>query len=135
MKVNCMIAAVVVFAVFCFAVNDVRADMHNMMKYASVKSPNEKFQLQWAYNNDTGMLYFKMKCQGTGWCGVGFADNAVNSNGRRMKSYDVAIGGFTTAGYIWVGFRKGVNNSTCCNLRTLRNLRQSFLSSSGVDAL
>ena len=102
MKVNCMIAAVVVFAVFCFAVNDVRAHMHDMMKYASVKSPNGKFELKWTYNNDTGMLYFKMKCQGTGWCGVGFA---VNGDGRRMASYDVAIGGYNgTAGYLWVSF-------------------------------
>ena len=105
MKVNCMIAAVVVFAVFCFAVNDVRAHMHDMMKYASAMSPNGKFKLQWAYKSDTGMLYFKMKCQGTGWCGVGFADNAVNSNGGGMASYDVAIGGYNgTAGYLWVSF-------------------------------
>ena len=104
MKVNCMIAAVVVFAIFCFAVNDVLAHIHNMMNNASVKSPDGKFQLQWAYNNDTGMLYFKMKSQGTGWCGVGFADNAVNPTGRGMASYDIAIGGFTDAGYLWVSF-------------------------------
>ena len=135
MKANCMIAAVVVFAVFCFAVNDVRAHMHNMMKYASVKSPNGKFQLQWTYNNDTAMLYFKMKCQGTGWCGVGFADSTVNPTGRDMANYDVAIGGYSTAEYIWVSFRKGVDNTVCCSLRTLKYFRQSFLSSSGVDAL
>ena len=115
MKVNCIITAVGVFAVFCFAVNDVRAHTHDMMKYASVMSPNGKFQLQWAYNNDTGMLYFKMKCQGTGWCGVGFADNAVNSDGRGMRSYDVAIGGYSTAGYLWVRFRKSVNDSAQCD--------------------
>ena len=114
MKVNCIITAVVVFAVFRFAVNDVRAHRHNVMKYASVMSPNGKFQLQWAYN-DTGMLYFKMKCQGTGWCGVGFADNAVNSDGRGMRSYDVAIGGYSTAGYLWVRFRKSVNDSAQCD--------------------
>ena len=106
MKVNLPITVFVVFAVFCFAVNDVRAHMHNMMKYASVMSPNGKFQLQWAYNNDTGMLYFKMKCQGTGWCGVGFA---VNGDGRMMASYDVAIGGHNgTAGYLWVSCQKFV---------------------------
>ena len=104
MKVNCMIAAVVVFAVFCFAVNDVRAHMHNMIKYASVISPDGKFQLQWTYKSDTGMLYFKMKCQGTGWCGVGFADNVVNPTGKNMENYDVAIGGITDAGYLWVSF-------------------------------
>ena len=124
MKVNCMIAAVVVFAVFCFAVNDVRAHRHNVMKYASVMSPDGKFQLQWAYNNDTGMLYFKMKCKSTGWCGVGFADSTVNSNGLGMRSYDVAIGGYDSpAGYLWVSFRKGVNNSACCSLRTLNYFR------------
>lgn len=102
MKVNCMIAAVVVFAVFCFAVNDVRAHMHNMMKYASVMSTDGKYQLQWAYNNETGMLYFKMKCQSTdGWCGVGFADNAVNPTGKNMENFDIAIGGFTDVGYVW----------------------------------
>ena len=104
MKVNCMIAAVVVFAVFSFAVNDVRAHMHNMMKYASVMDTDGMFQLQWAYNNETGMLYFKMKCKNTGWCGVGFADSTVNTDGRGMVSFDVAIGGFTDAGYVWVSF-------------------------------
>ena len=79
-------------------------------------SPNGKFQLQWAYSNDTRMLCLKMKCQGVAWCGVGFADNAVNSNGKGMSSYDVAIGGYSTAGYIWVSFRNGVNNSACCRL-------------------
>ena len=98
-----MIAAVVVFAVFFFAVNDVRAHMHNMMKYASVMSPDMKFQLQWAYNNETRMLYFKMKCKNTGWCGVGFADSTVNQDGANMMSYDVAIGGSTNSdGYLWV---------------------------------
>ncbi|XP_029188500.2 DBH-like monooxygenase protein 2 homolog [Acropora millepora] len=93
MKVNCMIAAVVVFAVFCFAVNNVRAHMHMMMNNATAMSPNGKFQLQWTYDKDTGMFYFNMKCQGTGWCGVGFADSKMNSDGKGMKNYDIAIGG------------------------------------------
>lgn len=93
MKVNCMIAAVVVFAVFCFAVNDVRAHMHMMMNNVTAMSPNGKFQLQWTYDKDTGMFYFNMKCQSTGWCGVGFADSKMNSDGKGMKNYDIAIGG------------------------------------------
>ncbi|KAK2572391.1 hypothetical protein P5673_002631 [Acropora cervicornis] len=70
-----------------------------MMKYASTMSPDMKFQLQWAYN-DTGMLYFKMKCQGTGWCGVGFADSTVNSDGKNMANYDIAVGGYSSTGYL-----------------------------------
>ncbi|XP_067035208.1 DBH-like monooxygenase protein 2 homolog isoform X2 [Acropora muricata] len=99
MRVNLPITVFVVFTVFCFVVNDVQAHMHNMMKYASAMSPDMKFQLQWAYN-DTGMLYFKMKCQGTGWCGVGFADSTVNSDGKNMASYDIAIGGYSSTGYL-----------------------------------
>jgi len=112
MRVNLPITVFVVFTVFCFVVNDVRAHMHNMMKYASVMSLDMKFQLQWAYN-DTGMLYFKMKCQGTGWCGVGFADNAVNPNGRGMANYDIAVGGYnsmSSAGYLNVSYQKFVYN-------------------------
>ena len=94
MKVNCMIAAVVVFAVFCFAVNNVRAHMHMMMNKATAMSLNGKFQLQWTYDKDTGMFYFNMKCKDTaGWCGVGFADSKMNSDGKGMKNYDIAIGG------------------------------------------
>ncbi|XP_015776337.1 PREDICTED: DBH-like monooxygenase protein 1 homolog [Acropora digitifera] len=93
MKVNCMIAAVVVFAVFCFAVNNVRAHMHMMMNNATAMSPNGKFQLQWAYDKDTGMFYFNMKCKDSGWCGVGFADTTMNSDGKGMRNYDIAIGG------------------------------------------
>lgn len=99
MRVNLPITVFVVFTVFCFVVNDVRAHMHNMMKYASAMSPDMKFQLQWAYN-DTGMLYFKMKCQGEGWCGVGFADTTVNSDGKNMANYDIAVGGYGSTGYL-----------------------------------
>ena len=105
MKVNCMIAAVVVFTVFCFAVNDVRAHMHMMMKNATAMSPDGKFQLQWAYDKDTGMFYFNMKCKALGWCGVGFADSTMNSDGKGMKKYDIAIGGKRGDDqYLWVSF-------------------------------
>ena len=109
MRVNLPITVFVVFTVFCFVVNDVRAHMHNMMKYASAMSPDMKFQLQWAYN-DTGMLYFKMKCQGEGWCGVGFADTTVNSDGKNMANYDIAVGGYGSTGYLNVSYQKFVYN-------------------------
>ena len=53
----------------------------------------------WAYNGTTGMLYFKMKCMNTGWCGVGFS---TMGNGAGMKDYDIAAGGFGTSDYLYV---------------------------------
>lgn len=113
MKVNCMIAAVVVFAVFCFAVNDVRAHMHMMMNNATAMSPDGKFQLQWAYHKDTGMFYFNMKCKATGWCGVGFANSKVNSDGKGMRNYDIAIGGKRGEDqYLWDYWSSGQSRPT-----------------------
>lgn len=80
-----------------------------MMNNATAMSPNGKFQLQWTYDKDTGMFYFNMKCNNTGWCGVGFADNAVNPTGRGMASYDIAIGGFTDTGYLWDYWSSGTS--------------------------
>ena len=111
MKVNLPITVFVVFAALFFAVNDVHAHMHNMMKYASAMSPDGNFQLQWAYN-DTGFFYFKMKCKNTGWCGVGFADNAVNSDGRNMANYDIAVGGYNSTGYVRVSCQKFVSTES-----------------------
>ena len=111
MRVNLPITVFVVFTVFCFVVNDVRAHMHNMMKYASVMSSDMKFQLQWAYN-DSGTLYFKMKCKNTGWCGVGFADSTVNPTGAGMASYDIAVGGYTSTGYVRVSYEKFVDSKS-----------------------
>lgn len=125
MKVSCMIPAVVVFAVLCFAVKDVSAHMHNIMKYVSVMSPDGKFQLQWAYNNDTGMLYFKMKCQNTGWCGVGFADNAVNPTGKNMRNFDVAIGGFTDTGYLEDYWSSGLGKPAVDELKNVTLINAS----------
>ena len=76
-----------------------------MMNNATAMSPNGKFQLQWTYDKDTGMFYFNMKCKDTGWCGVGFADSKMNSDGKGMKNYDIAIGGKRPdAEYLWVSF-------------------------------
>ena len=70
-----------------------------MMHYVSLMSSDGSFELKWAYNGTTGMLYFKMKCMNTGWCGVGFS---TLGNGAGMKDYDIAAGGFGTSDYLYV---------------------------------
>ena len=66
--------------------------------YASVMSPDGSFKLEWTYSNSK--LMFKMTCKMTGWCAVGFTTTA---DGRGMKNYDIAVGGFASnAGYITV---------------------------------
>ena len=66
--------------------------------YASVMSTDGSFKLEWTYSNSK--LMFKMTCKMTGWCAVGFTTTA---DGRGMKNYDIAVGGFASnAGYITV---------------------------------
>ncbi|XP_068709147.1 DBH-like monooxygenase protein 1 isoform X1 [Montipora foliosa] len=93
MKVTHQITFVLALVVFFCAVS---ADMHDgMMHYASLKSSDgTSFELQWAYNNDTDMLYFAMKCKNTGWCGVGFS---TTGTGAGMKDYDIAVGGYNNS--------------------------------------
>ncbi|XP_068712073.1 DBH-like monooxygenase protein 1 [Montipora foliosa] len=70
--------------------------MHNVS--LMLMSPDGSFELKWAYNGTTGMLYFKMKCRNIGWCGVGFS---TMGNGAGMKDYDIAAGGFGTSDYLY----------------------------------
>ena len=74
----------------------VRADSSN---YASFESGDGNFRLQWTYNSNT--LFFSMTCKTTGWCAVGFTTSA---DGKRMKNYDIALGGVTSnhSQYIFV---------------------------------
>ncbi|CAH3029134.1 unnamed protein product [Porites evermanni] len=66
----------------------VRVDSSN---HASFESGDGNFRLQWTYNNNT--LFFNMTCKTTGWCAVGFTTSA---DGKRMKNYDIAVGGVTS---------------------------------------
>ena len=74
----------------------VRVDSSN---YASFESGDGNFRLQWTYNSNT--LFFNMTCKTTGWCAVGFTTSA---DGKRMKNYDIAVGGVTSnhSQYIFV---------------------------------
>ena len=82
------ICAFVVLAVLAYAVHEVHSQMHTgMMPYANVTA-GDNFELKWTYENN--MLYFKMKCKGLGWCGVGFSRVG---NGSDMVQYDIAVGG------------------------------------------
>jgi len=64
--------------------------------YASLSSGNGNFRLQWTYNN--GKLIFKMTCETTGWCSVGFTTTV---DGRNMVNYDIAVAGYASGvGYI-----------------------------------
>lgn len=96
MKVTRLITHLLALVVFSCAAS---ADMHDgMMHYVSLMSSDGSFELKWAYNGNTGMLYFKMKCMNTGWCGVGFS---TMGNGAGMKDYDIAAGGFGTSDYLY----------------------------------
>ena len=81
------ICAFVVLAVLAYAVHEVHSHMHGMMHYANVAA-GDNFELKWTYKNN--MLYFKMKCKGLRWCGVGFFRVG---NGTDMVQYDIAVGG------------------------------------------
>ncbi|XP_068742893.1 DBH-like monooxygenase protein 1 homolog [Montipora capricornis] len=66
------------------------------LSYDSIDSGDDKFKLQWAYDNER--LIFNMTCKTTGWCAVGFTTTA---DGRRMLNYDIALGGVAlNAGYL-----------------------------------
>ncbi|XP_068742890.1 DBH-like monooxygenase protein 1 [Montipora capricornis] len=96
MKVTRLITHVLALVVFSCAAS---ADMHDgMMHYASLMSSDGSFELKWAYNGTTGMLYFKMKCMNTGWCGVGFS---TMGDGASMKDYDIAGGGSAPSDYLY----------------------------------
>lgn len=58
------------------------------VNYASVKSRDGNFKLQWTFKNNK--LIFNMTCKTTGWCAVGFTTTA---DGRNMVDYDSAVGG------------------------------------------
>ena len=64
--------------------------------YAVLSSPDGFFKLQWTYNNSK--LIFKMTCETTGWCAVGFT---TTGDGKNMVNYDIAVAGYASgAGYI-----------------------------------
>jgi len=64
--------------------------------YASLSSGNGNFRLQWTYDNSR--LIFKMTCETTGWCSVGFTTTV---DGRNMVNYDIVVAGYaSSAGYI-----------------------------------
>ena len=71
----------ILFPFFFFHVVDV-------LNYAMFSAGNGNFTLHWTYSNNK--LLFNMTCKATGWCAVGFTENA---GGRGMVDYDIAAGG------------------------------------------
>ena len=59
-----------------------------VLNYATFSAGNGNFMLHWTYSNNK--LLFNMTCKATGWCAVGFTENA---GGRGMVNYDIAAGG------------------------------------------
>ena len=60
----------------------------DVLNYAMFSAGNGNFMLHWTYSNNK--LLFNMTCKATGWCAVGFTENA---GGRGMVNYDIAAGG------------------------------------------
>ena len=89
-----------IFAVFAQALLPFAAcASDDVLTYYTFDSGDENFKLQWAYNGDDKLI-FNVSCKTTGWCAVGFTPIG---DGRNMKDYDIAVGGFTAnKTYLWV---------------------------------
>jgi len=105
-----------VYAVLIIFLLSVVVNKIDATSYVSLNSSDGDFKLEWTYSNSK--LIFKMTCNTTGWCAVGFT---TNPGGRDMVKYDIAVAGYASgAGYIDVSCIFVFINLASLSLRTLK---------------